>query len=297
MENSFYRHAALLLTGVAFLSACKQQSQTEVDNGIQFDSIRVEKTYYLLGDTSNPNCDLQVKYVFPVNAANAEILQKIQTHFLLSYFGEGYETLSPEEAVKRYADQYIEDYKVLEENFQEEKTGTHNEAAHNKDAGELEHDGVNASWYSYYEYTSNEILYNKNNLLSFILNFENYTGGAHGSHSCKNYNIDLHSGELITEEELFIDNYQDELARLLVSKLAKINKVENDKELEDLGYFSIEEIYPNNNFTIDDNGITYYFNEYEIAAYVLGETSIPLDFAEIKHLLRPENPLSRLLGN
>ncbi|GHU58952.1 hypothetical protein FACS189411_15170 [Bacteroidia bacterium] len=266
----------LVLTGVLMVG-CKPKPQAVTDNNIQFDSIQVEKTYYLLEDKNNPNCDFQLKYVYPVAFGNEEVLKAVQKQFLRSYFGDEYENFTPQEAVNLYTEQYIEDYKSLETDYKAEK--------------EHEHEVDPGAWYSYVEYTVNEIKFNKSNLLSYAISYENYTGGAHGSHTYINYNIDLATGELLTESEIFIDGFQDEMAQILVDKLVEQNDVKSPEELESIGFFSIDEIYPNDNFSIDETGITYFFNEYEIAAYVVGTTHIHLSYDDIKHLIRPGSPI------
>lgn len=277
MKSKMVKVAMLLvLTGVLMVG-CKPKPQAVTDNNIQFDSIQVEKTYYLLEDKNNPNCDFQLKYVYPVAFGNEEVLKAVQKQFLRSYFGDEYENFTPQEAVNLYTEQYIEDYKSLETDYKAEK--------------EHEHEVDPGAWYSYVEYTVNEIKFNKSNLLSYAISYENYTGGAHGSHTYINYNIDLATGELLTESEIFIDGFQDEMAQILVDKLVEQNDVKSPEELESIGFFSIDEIYPNDNFSIDETGITYFFNEYEIAAYVVGTTHIHLSYDDIKHLIRPGSPI------
>jgi hypothetical protein len=107
----------------------------------------------------------------------------------------------------------------------------------------------------------------------------------------------LSTGELITEREIFLDDFEDDMAQILVKKLAGQNEVKQVEELESIGYLSIDEIYPNDNFSIDETGITYFFNEYEIAAYVIGTSIIHLTFDEIKHLLRENSPIRVLIEN
>ena len=85
------------------------------------------------------------------------------------------------------------------------------------------------------------------------------------------------------------------MAQLLVEHIAKQNNVENTKDLENIGFFSIEEIFPNGNFFVDDKGITYTFNEYEIAAYVVGATHVLLPFEELQYLLKQESPIAKLI--
>jgi hypothetical protein len=270
----------VVLAGI-FISSCRTDRKTITENNIQFDSITVDKTYHMLGQPDNPNCNLQIKFVYPVKFGNKDVLNQIGKHFVISYFGDIYAELTPEQAVDEYVNLYLEDYKSLEDDFMEEK--------------EKSKGAPVASWFSYYEISSDEITFNKADLLCYSVNFENYTGGAHGAHAYTNIVLNLKTGEIVTEEDIFVEDFQDALALMLVDKIAKQNEIENAKELESIGFFSIDEIFPNGNFRIDEEGITYYFNEYEIAAYVVGGTSVKLLYDEIKPLLRKDSPVSTLI--
>lgn len=274
--------AAFFLLGL-FVTSCHTGTKRFAENDIKIDSINVEKTYHLLENPENPNCTLQINFVYPVKYADKEVLKKVQKQFVFSYFGENYEDLSPEEAVAKYTEDYLNAYKDLETEFKKELA--------QQDETPL------GAWFSYYEMSSDDIVYNQNNLLSYTVNFENYTGGAHGAHSFNNYVINLKNGNLITEEDIFVDNYQDELAKILIDHIAKQNSAENPKDLENIGFFSVEEIFPNGNFLIDEKGITYTFNEYEIAAYVVGATNVFLPYEEIQLLLKKDSPISKLIDN
>ncbi|MDR1881056.1 MAG: DUF3298 and DUF4163 domain-containing protein [Tannerellaceae bacterium] len=270
-----------------FVVGCRPATKKVSENDIQFDSIIVDKTYHLSENRDNPNCNLQIKLVYPVKAANKELLKLIQQQFVLSFFGEQYDTLTPEKAVDRYVEEYLANYKSLEDDFKAEVE------AEAEDGDE--EDGH--SWFSYYETSANEIVYNSNNLISYAISIERYTGGAHGAHAFLYRVIQLKNGAPVTEEDIFIDDFQDELAQLLVDKIAAQNGIKEAKELETIGFFSVEEIFPNGNFLIDDDGITYCFNEYEIAAYVVGATKVHLPYREIRHLLREESPITQFIDN
>lgn len=270
---------ALFLISI-FVSGCNIGTQKTADNDIKFDSISVDKTYHLLENPENPNCNLQINFTFPSGYDNKDVLKKVQQQFISSYFGESYEGLSPEEATAKYTEDYLNSYKDLTDEYKAE-------------VAKSDETPVGA-WFSYYEMSSDEIAYNKHNILSYTVNFENYTGGAHGAHSFTNHVINLETGEMITEDDIFIENYQDDLAQILVDRIAKQNNVDNPKELENVGFFSVEEIFPNGNFLIDDYGITYTFNEYEIAAYVVGATNVHLPYEEIQYLLKQESPIAHL---
>lgn len=270
----------IILTSLLIIS-CKTDKKTVAENNIQFDSITVDKTYHMLEQPDNPNCNLQIKFIYPAKFGNKDVLAQLKKHFITSYFGDIYDELTPEQAVDEYVKIYMEDYKSLEDDFKEEK--------------EKSKGAPLASWFSYYEMSSNEIIFNKANILCYSVNFENYTGGAHGAHAHMNYVLNLKTGDIVTEEDIFIEDFQDTLALMLVDKIAEQNEVENAKELESIGFFSVDEIFPNGNFLVDEEGITYYFNEYEIAAYVVGITSVKLFYSEIKHLLKKDSPISKLV--
>lgn len=265
-----------------FATSCNTGTKQATENDIKFDSISVEKIYHLLDKPENPNCNLQLHFVYPVKVHDKEMLAKIQQQFVLAYFGENYGDMLPEAAATKYTEDYLKAYKELEDDFKAE-------------VAKSDETPVGA-WFSYYEMSSDDIAFNKSDILSYTVNFENYTGGAHGAHSFTNHVLNLKTGLPIKEADIFIENYQDDLAQILIDRITKQNNVENAKDLENIGFFSVDEIFPNANFLIDDNGITYTYNEYEIAAYVVGATNVHLPFEEIQHLLRKDSPISHLTG-
>ncbi len=160
----------LLLVGT-LATSCDTGTRKASENNITFDSIRVEKIYHLLDNPDNPNCDLEIKFVYPREYPDQEVLKDLQGEFISSYFGENYERLSPEEAVRKYTDDYLEAYKDLEEDYKNQMTRS---------------DVPVGSWYTYFEMSANEILFNRDDIISYTVSFENYTGGAHGAHSYMN---------------------------------------------------------------------------------------------------------------
>ena len=280
MKTQLCQKLVVLFLISVFVSGCNIGTKKTTDNDVTFDSISVDKTYHLLENPENPNCNLQINFTYPAKYDNKDILKKIQQQFVYSYFGDGYENLSPEEAAAKYTEDYLNNYKDLEDEYKAE-------------VAKADETPVGA-WFSYFEMSSDDIAYNKNDILSYTVNFENYTGGAHGAHSFTNHVIDMKTGNLIKEDDIFIEGFQEDLAQILIDRIAKQNTVENPKELENIGFFSIDEIFPNGNFLIDDNGITYTFNEYEIAAYVVGATNVHLPYEEIQYLLKKESPIAHL---
>ena len=84
---------ALLLIGI-LATGCDTGTKKASENSITFDSISVEKTYHLLDNPDNPNCNLEIKFVYPRKYSDKEVLKNLQRQFVSSYFGENYEQLS-----------------------------------------------------------------------------------------------------------------------------------------------------------------------------------------------------------
>ena len=65
---------ALLLIGI-LATGCDTGTKKASENSITFDSISVEKTYHLLDNPDNPNCNLEIKFVYPRKYSDKEVLR------------------------------------------------------------------------------------------------------------------------------------------------------------------------------------------------------------------------------
>ena len=275
----------LFLTIIAFATSCSLKNGSNEANPVTFDSISVDRSCHLFDIDENPACSLKLNFIYPDKYADAAILKMIQSAFVTQYFGDEFADLSPQQAIKKYEEEYIKNYKTLEPDYLAEV-----------DRAKKNNHSV-GSWFNYYETSYNEILFNKQDIISTSVYFENYTGGAHGAHALKNHVVDLNTGNTVTEAMIFVEDYQDILTQLIIATIAKDKQAKDIKELENMGYFSIDEVYPNNNFWVNDKGITYTYNEYEIAAYVVGRTHVFIPYSELKLILKPESPISALINN
>ena len=265
-----------------FHTSCKKNKVAE-DNIISFDSIQVIETYHLFNDEKKPNCNLSINFVYPTKYSDEKKLDILQAIFIEKYFGKDYMNASPAEAVHEYKKNYLANYKDLENEYEEELK-----------LRELEHDD-DASFFSYYEKSSSSIVFNKGNILSVRIDYSDYTGGAHGSSSKNCYVINLLTDKLLQESDIFYDDYNDKITKIILDKITATNEVKRPKDLENIG-FNVEDIIPNGNFLADDKGITYIYNQYEIAPYVMGITTVFLPYEEISVFMKKDNPLADLAG-
>lgn len=264
----------ILLTGggIALLTCCNATGRREMtENHVQWDSITVDKSCYEASVNTLPSCSLQISFIYPIDLQDNAVLKSVQKQFVLDYFGNKYADMTPADAAEKYAEDYL--HSVREE-------------------AAVFDDSMPA--FEYYDVSDNRILYNRNHLLSTTFSRETYRGGAHGMHVHISRVTDLKTGQLLSEKEVFIDDYRDDLAKVIVDNLAVSNGVDNPQELENLGFFHVNEIAPNGNFYVDDAGITYTFNEYEIAAYAIGPVTVQLAYGEVRHLLRADGPVAAI---
>jgi len=129
------------------------------------------------------------------------------------------------------------------------------------------------------------ICYNANHRVSYGIFSYIFTGGAHGNATHQFSTVDMKTGKVLGLADLFKPGYEDELSVLLTGKLRKNRHLPGSHKLSDIGYFT-DKIQPTRNFYLNENGIGFCYNQYEIAPYSSGITDIFLTNAELKELLK-----------
>lgn len=274
-KNKLVFSVFMLLLGLNLLSCIQDRSKK---NDIEFDKLEIKEKVFLLpvNDTTLPYSDVKFEYTFPVKFNNKEDLARLQQIFSGTFFNdESYDSLSPQDALNEYLKNYTADYLSLADQYHLDKEN-------------LESDQM-PSWYWYHHYKMNEILFNDNNIVSYSVEHYNYTGGAHGSLNALYYTIDLKNLTTITEEDIFKPNYHQFLTSKIVEKLMEKYGVSEADELMGEGFFDINEIAPNTNFWMNDEGVHYVYNQYEIAPYSMGPIEVIIPFEEITSIIIPES--------
>ena len=113
---------------------------------------------------------------------------------------------------------------------------------------------------------------------------ENYLGGAHGMHYLIPNIINLKTGEIVTENELFKPGYVAPVTELIKSKLALDRGVE---DINESVMFS-EGLVPNGHCGVSGAGVTWYYQPYEIASYAEGIIEVTVFWIDLKPYLNPE---------
>jgi len=136
------------------------------------------------------------------------------------------------------------------------------------------------------QYLSGSVMGIVKDILSYGVERYVYLGGPHGNNYRLFLNFDLRTGRTLSEEDIFTEGYEEPLTELLLHYMVEQNdEVDLIKDLELAGY-NVDDIHPNDNFYLADEGITYVFNPYDIAPYAFGETEILIPWDDVKPLLR-----------
>jgi hypothetical protein len=270
--QKLYIVMSLILLG-ACVTSCFKKNDT-----VQFDTLEFKERVYLFAanDTTLPFTNVEIDYTYPKSFKSNDDLARLQQIFNGTFFNdESYDSLSPEEALNSYIGNYTEEYEELRDQY-------------NEDMSTLEGDN-RPSWYWYQLGKSNEILFQDKNILSYSVHHSDYTGGAHGSLNVLYYTVDLNELTTITEESIFAPNYYKLLTTKIVENLMKKFEVDSPEELVNEGIFDVEQIAPNNNFWINNEGVHYIYNQYEIAPYSMGPIEVTIPYEDIKSIIIPNS--------
>lgn len=272
MKKQSVSFLSLLLTASSCFFSCNSILNKNTQS-FQIDSIRVNQTEHLFQDTAKPACNLVINFAYLKEATDSQAQDSLNNRFLTACFGEQAAGKTPQQAIENYTRQYISDYrKDLEPMYQKEEKESETS------------DMPIGAWYSYYRNIESHVQSLSDDLLVYRFRFDEYTGGAHGVYMTTYLNIDLRTLKQLTLDDLFTDNYQEPLTELLWNQLMEDNNVGSRQELEELGYGTSGELTPTENFHISKEGVTFCYNIYEIAPYVMGATEILLNWDLLKDI-------------
>ncbi|MDR1742661.1 MAG: DUF3298 and DUF4163 domain-containing protein [Dysgonamonadaceae bacterium] len=280
-KNDLILLFAALMAAPLFFS-CKNQQQK---NGIAYDSTIVVKHVPAIesSDTIFPYSDVNIRFTYPVKFRNDEDLTRLQQLFTETFFSDSlYTAYRPKEALDKFIENYTDEYRTV-------VTGDDGYAI-KEDTPEDEISATAWFWMN----CSNEILFQNDSLLSYAVRFNEYTGGAHGINGTNCYCVNLSNLTLLTEEDIFKPDYRKELPYILLRRVMAAYRVSEPDGLTEEGFYG-NDIAPNGNFWLDDKGVHYAFNPYEIASPPLGVITVDVPYSELTSILKPESVVSVFL--
>lgn len=283
MKKQYVSLLAVILAASGFLFSCDDKMKKDTGS-LEFDSIQVNKTAHLFGDTAKPACNLLINFAYPSKSSDELLKDTLDKYFIAACFGDKYMGEKPQEVVKQYTEAYISEYRRdLEPMYLEDEKDKENESS------------VGA-WYSYYKGIESHVQLYEKNLLVYRINYNEYTGGAHGIYMTTYLNFDLGLMRPLRLDDIFVGDYQEPLTDLIWNQLMADNGAKTRAELEDMGYGSTGEIAATENFYLNKDGVTFYYNVYDITPYAMGPVVVSLPFQMLEHMLG-SNPVIGELKN
>ena len=267
MKKQYVSLLAIILSVSGFLFSCHDKMNKNT-GALQFDSIQVNKTAHLFNDTAKPACNIIINFAYPVKSSDDMLKDSLNTYFISACFGD------------KYIGEYRRDLEPM----------------YTEDEKDKEDESSIGAWYSYYKGIESHVqLYDKD-LLVYRIDYNEYTGGAHGIYMATYLNMDLTLMRPLRLDDIFVGDYKDALTDLIWNQLMADNKVTTHEALEDMGYASTGDIAPTENFYLSKEGITFYYNVYDITPYSMGPVKVTIPFAMMEHLLG-SNPILGELKN
>lgn len=137
---------------------------------------------------------------------------------------------------------------------------------------------------TYFDYS---IKYNRNGLLSVVLTDYQYSGGAHGLTEQISYTFDLLAGRNLSLEDLMQSGsgYRDYINSAIREE---IDKREAAGELVEIPGTKFYDIGENPAFFLSNDGLVFYFQQYEYFPYAAGIQEFTIRYCDLKGMLKPE---------
>lgn len=257
---------------VIYFSSCKPKV-------IKVEENNYSQKYYLTNDTTKGAITVNIETEIPVDFINDSIMNIIRNTIISSLYGNNYDTIPTDSLASSFAAELIREYKLNNEPLLDKmgKKGNYSfDNEHNLEGFSLLSDKI---------------------IFSYGISRYVFMGGAHGLNSRIFSNFDLKTGKKITENDIFITDFEKPLIELIKTRIIEQSKEDPELQpiisLEDTDFW-VDAIKPNGNFYITDESINYVYNPYEIAPYYMGQTEVVLPFTRLKGLLKTDNIISYL---
>ncbi|RDY26072.1 DUF3298/DUF4163 domain-containing protein [Romboutsia weinsteinii] len=134
--------------------------------------------------------------------------------------------------------------------------------------------------------TDFEVKKNSDNMLSILVKYYKYSGGAHGYYENIAYNIDMRDGNILKLSDLFKTqvNYKEVINKEIRNQIEDLGKTDK----ENVGIYQFNSIKDDQKFYIQDDNLVIYFDLYDIAPYAAGIPEFLLNINSISHILKYE---------
>lgn len=214
---------------------------------------------------------------YPVSAGEGVPMDSLQRLFA-AYVLESGDSLSLKDAMRQVVSNSMHQYDFMQEPVAKD------EADESSDLATLK----------YATSTRVTPIYNRNGVVTFervdvVKKNDKVTSVTH-----RYYNFDVETQTFIDVNRLFREDAVADVCQLLRQQLLNQNNVSGNEQLNDLGYFNVENIMVTRNFYFDDKGVTWSYLPNELAVEAVGEPKITIPYDDLKLVLCDDSIIDRL---
>lgn len=161
---------------------------------------------------------------------------------------------------------------------------------------EQEADGQDYTMAWYYSRVFS-VVHNNYWLFTIAHHEKSYAGGAHPNSFTNYYNFNPVTGQRLFLHSILKQGNRQKLTQIAEKKFRKKMNISPTASLEDEGFlFEDNRFYLNENFWLDDEGLHFLYNPYEVAPYAVGPINLTITYGELNGMLQdifdPENRLA-----
>lgn len=254
----------------------------DAGKGLVMENIQKDTVFHIQNKDKNPALKIYIDVEMPTSYSDQTLLTLFQEVISKNLIGIDTISLNPSKAIKLYIDKWDNDYKSLEKDFSKASVND-----------TLEEYTTNINSFNWEVGLKGQTKYLGNNIISYLI--ENRTL-LDGSSICtiynKGVNISMINGKEIELNDIMIDDYEEMLLPCIIDKIKSINKLSSSDNLESIGYFGVDEICVSHNILIEEDGITFIYNQGEIAAKVIGNIKVKMSYDELAFVMKEDSPVS-----
>lgn len=271
----------MLLSITSLLCSCSKTGKSKANDGkpavtVQNQQLSDNSGFTMTGGTRcTIVADASIDY--PVADDEGMAVDSLQRLFA-AYVLESGDSLSLQEAMRQVVANSMHQYDFMQEPVGGDEVDERDDEATLKYA------------------TSTRItpVYNTNGIVTFervdvVKKNDKVTSVTH-----RYYSFDVKTQTLIDLSSLFRDDAVADVCQLLKQQLLTQNNATGNEQLNDLGYYNVENITVTRNFFFDDKGMTWSFLPNELAVEAVGEPRITIPYSELSDSKCDDSILDRL---
>ena len=271
----------IILSLTALLFSCSKSGKSSGGDGkpaVTLKSQRLnDSSSFMMSNGERCTIIADATIDYPVKAEDGTPMDSLQKMFA-AYVLESGDSLSLQDAMRQVVTNSMHQYDFMVEPVSQEELA--------------EDEGMATLKYA----TSTRVtpMYNKNGVVTFervdvVKKNDKVTSVTH-----RYYSFDVETQTFIDLNRLFREDAVADVCQLLKQQLLKQNNATGNEQLNDLGYFNVENISVTRNFYFDDKGVTWSYLPNELAVEAVGEPKIFIPYGDLTDYLCDDSILERL---